>query len=56
MVTPQGVKEVMEKTEVGKIELNFKYNPTAGLLLVGINQAVILTSRSKKYPNSYVTW
>ena len=47
----------MEKTEVGKVELNFKYDVMAGFLLVGINQAVILTSRSSKnYPNSYVTW
>lgn len=50
------MKEILEKTEVGKVELNFRYDPPGGLLMVGVNQAVVLTPRSKSYPNSYITW
>ena len=51
----QVVKEVLEKTEVGKLELNFSYDAHASVLKVGVNQAVILMPRSKNYPNSYIT-
>ena len=48
-------KEVLEKTEVGKLELNFSHDTQGSVLKVGVNQAVILMPRSKTYPNSYVT-
>ena len=52
----QVVKEVSEKTEVGKVELSFSYDIQASILKVGITQAVILMPHhSKNYPNSYVT-
>ena len=54
-VMNQVVKEVLEKTEVGKLELNFSYDAHASVLKVGVNQAVILMPRSKNYPNSYIT-
>lgn len=45
-------RNVLEKTELGKIELNFQYDPHSSILKVGINQAV---PHSKSQPNPYVT-
>jgi Ca2+-dependent lipid-binding protein len=47
------VKDV--ETEVNKVEMSFSFDPQSCTLKVCINQAVIQTAYSKRYPNPYVT-
>lgn len=51
----QVLKEVLEETGVGRVELSFSYDPQSSILKVGIHQAVILKPPSKGSPNPYVT-
>ena len=43
------------ETEVNKVEMSFSFDPQSCTLKVCINQAVIQTAYSKRYPNPYVT-